>query len=100
VQRYSTTGAVQAAYGNLRNSDRAVSDASFVRLKNISLSWSVPDKWTSKIRFENVRLFLQAQNILMLTEYEGLHPENQFAVLPPFACHHCRSTGKNLKILL
>lgn len=83
VQRYSTTGSVQAAYGNLRNSDRAVSDASFLRLKNISLSWSVPDKWTSKIRFENVRLFLQVQNLLMLMEYEGLHPENQFAVLPP-----------------
>jgi hypothetical protein len=68
-----------AAYTFYRNSDAAYSDASFLRLKNISLSYNVPTTsgWGCK-------LYLQGQNILTFTKYNGLDPENYSGQnLPP-----------------
>jgi len=68
-----------AAYTFYRNSDAAYGDASFVRLKNISLSYAVPtaSRWGCK-------LYLQGQNILTFTRYRGLDPENYSGQnLPP-----------------
>ena len=60
------------AYGFYQNSDAAVSDASYVRLKNVSLSFSLPDEWLPKLQ---CRLFLQGQNLLTITKYKGADPE-------------------------
>ncbi len=68
-----------AAYTFYRNSDAAYSDASFLRLKNISLSYNLPTTsgWGCK-------LYLQGQNILTFTKYNGLDPENYSGQnLPP-----------------
>jgi hypothetical protein len=61
-------------------SDRGVGDASFVRLKNVSLSWQLPKKWTRDFM---CRLYFQGQNLWTLTGYEGADPENQYQFLPP-----------------
>lgn len=60
------------------------SDASYVRLKNISLSWTLPDTWIKRNSIERCRVFAQAQNLLTFTSYRGLDPENQtLMTLPP-----------------
>ena len=51
-------------------SDYYVEDASFVRLDNITLSYSV-----DKLSFAKIRLYGTAQNVLTLTNYSGLDPE-------------------------
>lgn len=56
-------------------SDRFVEDASFLRLKNIVLGYTLPAKLTSKAHFGNVRFYIAAQNILTLTKYTGYDPE-------------------------
>lgn len=61
------------AFNNYSNSDAAISDASFISLKNISLSYSLPQQWLKNIK---CRLYFQGQNQLIITEYEG-DPENQ-----------------------
>lgn len=62
-------------------SDAAVSDASYIRLKNISLSYDFPKIGTTDI---GCRLSLQAQNLLTLTSYKGADPEfTQGKTLPP-----------------
>lgn len=69
------------AYYRFLESTGAVSDASFIRLKNISLSWTIPSRYT---KFFECRLNLQAQNLLTFTNYKGADPEFKSAgYLPP-----------------
>lgn len=66
------------------SSNLIISDASFIRLKNASLSYSLPRKLTERISVQNIRLFVQGQNLLTITHYKGLDPENQTNLsLPP-----------------
>jgi len=60
-----------------------VTDASFIRLKNVALSYSFPAEWQKKLHFQNMRIYLQCQNLLTITNYKGLDPESQGLALPP-----------------
>lgn len=62
-------------------SDGAVSDASYIRLKNIALSYTLPEKYFKAI---GCRLSLNAQNLWTITPYKGADPEFRDAgYLPP-----------------
>ena len=52
-----------------------VEDASFLRLKNLVLGYSLPKELLKKAGIQNLRLYLQAENILTITGYTGLDPE-------------------------
>lgn len=79
-----TNAAASNAYFGLINSDAKITDASFIRLKSLMLSYRLPDNWLRKIHLQNLRIFIQGQNLFTLTSYQGLDPENQSAVaLPP-----------------
>ena len=56
----------------LRPSTYFVEDGSYLRLKNIQLSYAVPVRNT---RFNQLRIYLQAQNLFTITDYEGIDPE-------------------------
>ncbi|WP_158542129.1 SusC/RagA family TonB-linked outer membrane protein [Pedobacter chinensis] len=56
-------------------SDAGFSDASFARLKNISLSWQVPVNWLQKVGASSMKVFINMQNVLTITSYKGLDPE-------------------------
>ncbi|QDK81624.1 TonB-dependent receptor [Spirosoma sp. KCTC 42546] len=57
--------------GRLPLSDRYIEDASFIRLKNISLGYTLP-----KIKgISQIRLYVSANNALTLTKYSGFDPE-------------------------
>ena len=58
--------------GQLRNSTAAVGDASYIRLKNIHLSYNIP-LHNSVVREANV--YVQGQNLWTYTKYFGLDPE-------------------------
>lgn len=64
-------------------SNFAYSDASYLRCKNISLSWQLNDKWLKPLHLRQARLYAQAQNLFTITDYIGFDPESQGAVLPP-----------------
>lgn len=67
---------------NNRVSDRFVEDASFLRLKNVQLGYSLPTGMLAKTGvIENVRIFLSGTNLLTFTSWEGIDPEND--VVPP-----------------
>jgi len=66
------------AYYKYFESDGAISDASYIRLKNISLTYDVP------LKELQCKLFLEGQNLLTFTKYEGADPEFKSAgFLPP-----------------
>jgi hypothetical protein len=85
VQRYSTNVAPASnAYSNFVSSDAGYSDDSFIRLKTLQLSYRLPISLQQKAHLQNVRVFIQGQNLLTLTKYKGLDPETQSAnSLPP-----------------
>ena len=56
-------------------STRWLEDGSFLRLKNVTLSYDLPREWTNKVKLGSARLYLQGQNLYTWTEYSGLDPE-------------------------
>jgi TonB-dependent starch-binding outer membrane protein SusC len=72
------------AFSNFRMSDGIYSDASFGRLKTVSLSYNLPEKWMRRIKLNSCRFYLSGQNLLTLTNYDGGDPETQnYLRLPP-----------------
>jgi TonB-linked SusC/RagA family outer membrane protein len=60
---------------NLRISDRFVEDASFLRFKSLSLGYTLPQKSLSRLSIQKMRVYVSAQNLLVLTKYSGYDPE-------------------------
>ena len=66
------------------NSDGIFSDASYIRLKNASLSYNLSEAALKKLHFQNLKFYLQGQNLFTITNYKGSDPEIQnLFVLPP-----------------
>jgi TonB-linked SusC/RagA family outer membrane protein len=84
IQKISTNfGEVFSPYIAATNSDAAYSDASFIRLKNASLSYTLPDGWTQRAHIGQARLYIQGQNLLTFTKFP-IDPESQtLGSLPP-----------------
>ena len=60
---------------NDRLSDRYVEDGSYLRVKNITLGYTLPKSMLEKIHFDNVRVYMNIQNLYTLTRYQGFDPE-------------------------
>jgi hypothetical protein len=86
-QRYTqdfTNPAFYPATFNIGSSDAVLTDASYIRLKNIALSYDFPSGWIKKLNAISWKLFLHVQNILTITKYKGHDPESQsLSSLPP-----------------
>ena len=54
---------------------RFVEDGSFLRLKNITLGYTLPKKWTSKFYVSRLRVYATGQNLFCVTGYSGYDPE-------------------------
>jgi hypothetical protein len=68
---------------NYTSSSAIMTDASFLRLKTIAVSWQLADAWMRRVHCSGGRVFLQAQNIVTISHYRGTDPETQGLVLPP-----------------
>lgn len=60
---------------NNRVSDRFVEDASYLRVKNIVLGYTLPGKLTRKAYIERLRFYVNIQNPFTITGYDGYDPE-------------------------
>ena len=56
-------------------SSRYLSDASYVRLKTVTLGYNFPTSMLSRAHLTKVRIYASAQNLLTFTDYEGWDPE-------------------------
>lgn len=56
-------------------SDRWVEDASYIRLKNISLGYNFNKNLLRRTKLRSARIYVSAQNILTITKYKGVDPE-------------------------
>jgi TonB-linked SusC/RagA family outer membrane protein len=57
------------------NSTAFVEDASYLRLKNLRLGYTLPTSILNKINMKSVRIYFQASNLFTITKYRGLDPE-------------------------
>ena len=76
-----SNGDVMNAASQFSESDASISDASYIRLKNVALSFDLPERWTKRAK---CRLSLQGQNLLTITSFKGGDPEFRSpGFLPP-----------------
>ncbi len=83
LDRYSTTNpngtmprATNAPVSQV--ADIYIEDGSYVKLKNLTLGYTLPKSLLSKIGIKQIRFYATAQNILTWTKYTGLDPEVNF----------------------
>ena len=59
-------------------------DASYIRLRTLAASYSLPQKWVRKAGMSGLSLTFNAQNIFVITKYKGIDPEVfNFGGIPP-----------------
>lgn len=61
--------------GAEKTSSRYLEDGSFFRLRNVTLSYDLPDKWMKSARMGGVRFYVAADNLLTITRFSGMDPE-------------------------
>ena len=71
--RYNLKGDVGSA--NPRPSSRIIEDASFLRLKTVSIGYDLPEGLLRRAKIRNIRLNFSAQNLHVWTKYTGSDPE-------------------------
>jgi hypothetical protein len=67
---YATKGGGPYVY-----STRTLEDGSYLRIKTVSLGYTLPKKWTEKAKLRNTRIYVSAQNLYTFTKYSGSDPE-------------------------
>lgn len=60
---------------NIHNSSRFVEDGSYLRIKNITLSYDFKSEWLRKIHLSKLQVYATAQNLVTFTNYKGYDPE-------------------------
>ncbi|MET0392900.1 MAG: TonB-dependent receptor [Chitinophagaceae bacterium] len=60
---------------NTRVSDRFIEDGSYLRIKNVTLGYTLPSRLAAKARMSMLRIYLSAQNLATFTKYTGFDPE-------------------------
>lgn len=61
--------------GSQQPSTHFVEDGSFLRMKNLRLSYRLPESLVNRLQIQNVRIYGQVTNLFTLTNYSGLDPE-------------------------
>lgn len=76
---HTNTGVPRAVFNdpnkNTRVSDRFIEDGSYLKIKNITLGYSLPATITRRAKLQTARVYLSAQNLYTFTRYSGFDPE-------------------------
>jgi len=85
TQKYgSDYGNIYTTQDFFNASNGAIVNTSFLRLKNLALSYQFPAQWMSKLHLQNARIYVQCQNLVTITSYVGPDPETAGSLaLPP-----------------
>lgn len=83
MQRYTTGENYEAylAYSRFIQSNGVISDASYIKLRSIDISYTL--MFDQKAAINSCRVFLQGLNLLTFTNYKGGDPEQNTGFIPP-----------------
>jgi TonB-linked SusC/RagA family outer membrane protein len=80
--RYTTGG--DATDNNFTASDGAYTDGSYIRLRNLSLTYDVPGNLHKNRAATSFRIYVRGENLLLFTKYNGVDPDAPgLGLLPP-----------------
>jgi len=66
------------------SSDGVYTDGSYIRLRNMSLSFRVPEKWAKKLSIQGCTFYARGENLFVITKYDGIDPGAPgFGLMPP-----------------
>ncbi|EJL67200.1 SusC/RagA family TonB-linked outer membrane protein [Flavobacterium sp. CF136] len=60
---------------NNRFSDKYVENGSFIRCKNMTLGYTMPNEWMQKMHINSLRMYVSVTNPFLITKYKGMDPE-------------------------
>jgi TonB-linked SusC/RagA family outer membrane protein len=75
IQKFTMSFAGTSAHEYSGSSDNLVVDASFIRLRNVSVNYTLPEKITKNWKVNSAKVFLQGQNLMTFSNYVGMDPE-------------------------
>lgn len=73
TQNFDTTFSV------FNNSTESIVDASFIRMKSLSLNYQFSSSILQKLRLQQAQVYLKTQNLFTITSYKGYDPQNPIA---------------------
>lgn len=76
-QKFSTVATASNTASQMRSSDAGLTDASYIKLRNVNIAYRLPGKLLRRIRAEACRIYVQGQNLATITPYKGSDPETQ-----------------------
>ncbi|MBT1712547.1 hypothetical protein KK062_30210, partial [Fulvivirgaceae bacterium PWU5] len=83
VQRFGTTDQVVTAYPMWQESDAVIKRIAFLRLKTLTIAYSLPRTVLDPIHVDNGKVFLQAQNLYTESILDLWDPETLSVASPP-----------------
>jgi len=85
LHRWTPTNTItdipRANFGSDRNSkisSRFIEDGSYIRIKSVTLGYSVPESIVSKFKLSKAHFYVTAENLFTFTKYSGFDPEVSF----------------------
>jgi hypothetical protein len=64
---------------NETNNDFLLQDASYVKLRNLEIRYTLPKSWTSRLKIQGISIYTNGQNLHTWSKFYGLDPENYTA---------------------
>lgn len=75
IAKATTDPIIGGEYYKVMNSNYALTDASYIKLRSASLSYAFPARLLSQLKMRELKLFAQGQNLLTFGDFIGLDPE-------------------------
>ncbi|QEC79277.1 SusC/RagA family TonB-linked outer membrane protein [Mucilaginibacter ginsenosidivorax] len=73
--RYAAVHYDDTDYGNLLPSSAWIENGSFLKLKTVTVGYSLPQDLVKKLTLSKIRVYVSSQNLFTITKYTGLDPE-------------------------
>jgi TonB-linked SusC/RagA family outer membrane protein len=83
IQRFGTSFNLVTPIANAYMSNAAYSDASYIRFQNLSFGYQFPQSVSRTLHVQNLRVYVQGDNLFTISKYGNLDPENQSAYSLP-----------------
>ena len=97
ANRWTTSNRENAKYPRLSTLDNKNNyqsnsiwqeDGSFLKLRNLEISWTLPVKWAHAIRSSQIRIFARGSNLFSADYVKSLDPELMYATYPSLRSYH------------
>ncbi len=88
----------EAAYSAGSSSTRFLISSNYLSLNNITLGYTLPAKWTTRVFLNNVRLYFSAENVALWSKRKGLDPRQSYTTSDNATYSPIRSISGGIRV--